>query len=143
MAKVADAGVAMATGSVTTTAPGGTTIDGEPPNVRSCNDDVSTVLTPVLVAMVAALIWRGSLPHSLVKRTLTALPAIEVCTISRTVVSARVGIVCHESPPKGAAAHVPTQDTGVGWAAVDCAKTVETGASNMRARHERIIATLR
>src|ERR1700722_6219525 len=137
MARLADAAVAIVTGSVSTSAPGGITIDCEPPNVRSCKDAASMLLKPALVAMLAASMRRGSVPNSLVRRTRTALPAIEVCTISRRVDSTSVGIVCHGSPSKGEAAHVPTQNTegdageDTCETEVDCAETVETAMSKL------------
>src|SRR5436309_2647679 len=114
MARLADPAVAIATESVSTSAPGGITTDCEPPNVRSCKDAASMLLTPALVAIVAASMRSGSLPNSLVKRTRTDWPAREVCTISRRVESTSVGMGCHGSPSKGEAAHVPTHDAGAG-----------------------------
>jgi hypothetical protein len=62
------------------------------------------LLTNALIAMVAASMRRGSVPNSLVRWTRTDLPAIEMCTISRSVDSTSEGIVCHGSPSRGEAA---------------------------------------
>src|SRR5579863_2184036 len=67
------------------------------------------LLPPALSATAAAPMRSGSVPNSLVKRMRSALPAMLVCTISRSVESTRVGMVCHGSPPKGDVAQVVTQ----------------------------------
>src|SRR5579863_2847997 len=139
MARFVKAGAAIETESLTTSAPGGITIDGKPPNVRSCRVAASTLLTPALTPIVAASTRSGSVPNSFVSRTRTALPASDVCTISRSVESTSVGTVCHGSPSNAEAAHVPTQFADADLSAFDCAKTVEAPISNKAAIRKRIL----
>src|SRR5579859_355266 len=133
IARLVNAGTTIDTGSDSTSAPGGITIEGEPPKVRSCSEAASTLLTPALTPIVAASTRSGSVPNSFVSRTRTALPASDVCTISRRVESTSVGTVCHGSPSNTEAAHVPTHCADPDLAEGDCAATAEAAMSNKTA----------
>ena len=88
MARSAAAGSFTVAGSLTTSAPGGTTTEVRPPKVSPAAETRLMVLPPWLTATCAASIVSGSVPNSLVKTTRTCGPPRETCTISRTVVSA-------------------------------------------------------
>src|SRR5579859_303493 len=139
IARLVNAGTTIDTGSDSTSAPGGITIEGEPPKVRSCSEAASTLLIPALTPIVAASRRSGSAPNSFVSRTRTALPASDVCTISRRVESTNVGTVCHGSPSNAEAAHVPTHSDGADLAEGDWAETLKAAISNNTATRNRIL----
>src|SRR5579872_2635569 len=158
MARLAKAGVAKSTGSLRICAPAGMTTEGCPLKVRLWSEAVSMAVTEGsamvegarapgatghtigwgaggldAVAMLAASMRRGSVPNSLVKRTRSVLPAMEVWTISRRVESMSVGGSRRESL-WGDAAQVPTQACGAGLGAAVCAERVPARSAGSTVR---------
>ena len=84
-ARSASAGTVRSTGSLTTIVPGGTTVDGRPPNV-SARSEAGTIAAPFArSAMCAAPTFSVGFSSAFASDTRTRLPPRLACAIMRTV----------------------------------------------------------
>src|SRR6185312_5851176 len=117
-ARSANAGTFRLAGSLTASAPGGIVTEARPPNVNVLAESGLISPPPALSAIFAAPTVSGSSPNSLLTMIRTAGPPSDTWTISRNVVSAPPNFPALFDSATGDVAHVPTQRSPRGPAAL-------------------------